>query len=364
MSKSGGKDTTTSKKWVSYFDVLRVLAALAVVFIHVSCKGWVREKVGSSEWWASNFWDGVMRWAVPIFVMISGALMLNPEKKFSIKKLYSKNILRIVIAFSIWSIIYILFDMFVMKKGFIGFVDVVKKFFAGAYHMWFLYMLIGLYVVTPILRIIVKHRTAMEYLLIIGIFLSVILPGIKTLCGGYLIVGDNKYVEMIFKSLESVLDLMSFKFVAGYVLYYILGYYLFSEEISKRMRMVFYALGICGLAVMVLYSGKVSALSGTAWDAFGAYMPWVLMPAMALFVFVKYHGEKLGQNKIVRTIAATSFGIYLVHALIIEYLLVYVWPDMHFGFWPIVGMTVLVFAVSFVITWVLKKIPFVRNYIA
>lgn len=55
MSKSGGKDTTADKKWVSYFDFLRVLAAMAVVLIHVSCKGWVKNSNWLSWVVGSNF---------------------------------------------------------------------------------------------------------------------------------------------------------------------------------------------------------------------------------------------------------------------------------------------------------------------
>ncbi len=121
MSKSGGKDTTTAKKWVSYFDALRMISAMAVVLIHVSCKGWVKIPIGAPGWWGSNFWDGATRWAVPIFVMISGALMLDPAKKFSIKKIYSKNILRMIVVlryglFYIFCLIFLYLRMILLAS--------------------------------------------------------------------------------------------------------------------------------------------------------------------------------------------------------------------------------------------------------
>ena len=363
MSKSGGKDTATAKKWVSYFDALRMISAMAVVLIHVSCKGWVKIPIGAPGWWGSNFWDGATRWAVPIFVMISGALMLDPAKKFSIKKIYSKNILRMIVVFAIWSILYILFDFFVLKDDFVGFVDVLKNFFAGYYHMWFIYMLIGLYIITPVLRVITKRQTAMEYFLIVGIILGIILPGIKSLCDGYLLVEENKIASLISSAIGSISGSMGFKFAVGYVLYYVLGYWLSKINVSKAIRCLCYILGICGLILTVLYSGKVSIFSERLWGIFESSTPWVLAQAVALFIFAKYHCEKIGRNRIVRTISFLSLGIYLIHAGVIEYLLAYVCSDIKYNFRNILIMSSIVFAISALLTWVIKKIPFIRRIV-
>ena len=363
MSKSGGKDTTADKKWVSYFDFLRVLAAMAVVLIHVSCKGWVKIQIGSLGWWGATFWDGATRWAVPIFVMISGALMLNPEKKFSVKKLYSKNILRMVIIFAVWSILYILFSIFVLKNDFKGFVDVIKNFFGGYYHMWFIYMLIGLYIITPVLRVIVRRQTVMEYFLIVGILLSIILPGIKSLCDGYLLVEGNKIVGLVSSAIGSVTGSLGFKFAAGYVLYYVLGYWLSKIDIPKAIRCICYVLGICGLILTVLYTGRVTILSQRLWGIFESATPWVLAQAAALFIFARYHCERIGRNKIVKKISFLSLGIYLIHAGVIEFLLLYVCPDIKYNFVNILIMSGIVFAISALLTWIIKKIPLVKNIV-
>ena len=363
MSKSGGKDTTTVKKWVSYFDVLRVLAAMAVVLIHVSCKGWVKIPIGYPGWWGSTFWDGATRWAVPIFVMISGALMLNPEKKFSVKKLYSKNILRMVIIFAAWSILYILFNFLVLKDNFIGFVDIIKNFFEGYYHMWFIYMLIGLYVITPVLRVITKRQKAMEYFLIVGIILSIILPGIKVLCDGYLLVEGNKIANLMSSAIGSITGSLGFKFAAGYVLYYVLGYWLSKIKVSKAIRCICYILGICGLILTVLYSGKVSIFSKQLWGIFESSTPWVLAQAVALFIFARYHCERIGRNKIIKALSSLSLGIYLIHAGVIEYMLVYVCPDIKYNFRSILIMAGIVFAISVLLTWIIKKIPLIKRIV-
>ena len=362
MPKSGGKGTTTGKKWVSYFDALRVVAALAVVFIHVSARRWSSQDISTVQWQASNFWDGIARWAVPIFIMISGALMLNPEKRFSMKKLYSKNILRLVIAFVSWSLCYLLFETIVLKnyrgKGW-----ALRAFISGGYHMWFMYMIIGLYIATPVLRLIVRDEKMTEYFLIIGIVISYILPGIRTLCSGWGFATGNRIAEAVAADVGVVTGAMRFEFASGYVLYYVLGYWLYKNKTSKKMRIVYYILGVLGLVLTFYFGLKVSLASGKKSNIFEERSPWVLMQAMALFVFAKYHLERFGQRKLVKVIAPLSFGIYLVHALMIEVLLTWVFRGIELNYFTIPLVAFSTFAASVLIIWPISKIPVVGKYV-
>ena len=77
-----------------YLDYLRVMAAAAVIMIHVSAQNWDNVPVMSSDWIIFNLYNSLAQWAVPMFLMLSGALMLDPGKPFQIRTLYRKNILR------------------------------------------------------------------------------------------------------------------------------------------------------------------------------------------------------------------------------------------------------------------------------
>ncbi len=89
-----------------YCDYLRLLATFAVIILHVSASNWYSANVNSIEWQSFNFYDSIVRWCVPIFVMISGSLFLN--KDISLKTIYNKYIPRMIIAFFTWSIFYAL----------------------------------------------------------------------------------------------------------------------------------------------------------------------------------------------------------------------------------------------------------------
>ncbi|SFO21753.1 Acyltransferase family protein [Pseudobutyrivibrio sp. UC1225] len=87
-----------------YCDYLRFFAVFAVCVLHVSAFNWACTDVNSLEWQVFNFYESIVRWGVPIFLMISGTLFLNRE--ISIKKLFSKYIFRMVVAFVFWSLFY------------------------------------------------------------------------------------------------------------------------------------------------------------------------------------------------------------------------------------------------------------------
>lgn len=84
---------------ILYLDYLRILAMIAVITIHSSAHGWCLTDIHTVDWNVYNIFDSIVRWATPVFVMVSGVLFLNEEKEINISRLYSKNIFRIATAF-------------------------------------------------------------------------------------------------------------------------------------------------------------------------------------------------------------------------------------------------------------------------
>ena len=88
---------------ILYPDILRILSVFAVMMIHVSASGFYTNPVQSFTWQVVNFYECMVRWAVPVFVMVSGMFFLNPQKEITLSKLYRKNIFRIVMALITWA---------------------------------------------------------------------------------------------------------------------------------------------------------------------------------------------------------------------------------------------------------------------
>ena len=77
-------------KRVCYADSLRICAAFMVVLLHVSAQYWNVTAVSSNEWKTFNFYDSLARPAVPIFVMLSGMFLLEPQRKLSLQYIFVK----------------------------------------------------------------------------------------------------------------------------------------------------------------------------------------------------------------------------------------------------------------------------------
>jgi len=311
--------------------------------------------VESFDWQCLNFYDGCVRWCVPVFVMISGALFLRADIK--IKKLYSKNILRIVTAFLFWSFLYALASYHFKGKDI---EDCVTEFVQGHYHMWFLFMIVGLYIISPLLRPIVKSENIMEYFLFLSFLFTMVLPSLA-FCLSYL---DSDKVELY----SSLLDRANIHMILGYCSYFVLGYYLHRKELSKRWRIVIYLLGILGFVTTVGLTYLYTQNEGQAQDYFYSFFSVnVAMEAMGVFVFFKYHvgRKRYWFAKFITVLSVCSFGAYLVHTMIIERMYELVGINA-VSFNPAVSVLVIgsiVFVISFVIAFLLKNIPFVRDYI-
>ena len=92
------------------FDLLRIISAFSVVMLHVSGVYITNSPVGSFDFRIANFMNSISRFGVPIFVMISGAIFLAEKKTVTLKKLWCKNIFRMLVVFGVWSFAYYVYQ--------------------------------------------------------------------------------------------------------------------------------------------------------------------------------------------------------------------------------------------------------------
>lgn len=346
------------QKRIYYFDKLKIFAAIAVIMIHVSAQKWYSAKLMSTEWMLFTVLDAVSRWAVPIFIMISGSLFLSRER--GIRHILKNNFLRIITAFVFWSALYVAADALQGKE--MTFAEGFKDFAGGHYHLWYLFTIAALYLIVPFLRKIIESEKLMKYLLIVSFVFSIVLPFAIGILSVY-----SKYWHTVVNTVSGKINL---SFVRGYLFYFVFGYWLSQKEISKKMRIIAYISGFAGAASIVTFTALASFHTGKANTVFlNNYTFGCVLESAALFISFKYNGDKRTPSerggKIIRTLSKYTFGVYLCHVMVLEFIS----KTLHFdtlSMNPFLSVPLLVFVVgtaSLIITAILNQIPVIKKYI-
>jgi len=354
------------QKRIVYFDVLRAISISAVIVLHLSAV-YFQTDVNSFTWEISSILNSLSRYAVPVFVMISGALFLNPSTEINIKKLYSKNIKHILTALVFWSFCYSsAIFLFGADRG-----NISKSFenlIFGYTHLWFLYMLAGLYIIVPFLRTICRDKQLVCYFLIISIIFSFLPTTITKILTGldisFSACGFNRFASGLVLLIN---ERFCFHFTMGYAAYFVLGYYAHSAVFSRFQRILIYCSGICGWLFTVLFTSFVSHKLNAPFEIFHPMNLNVALQALAVFVFFKYNTCMLPAwtTSLCTRLSEYIFGIYLVHAglqaCILKFLDIYtISINPVYIFIPAV---MIIFLLSWIITAVIKHIPFVNKHI-
>lgn len=352
----------TEENRVLYLDYLRIISIIAVVILHVAGQKWYSVDFSSYQWQVFNVIDSAVRWSVPIFVMISGALFLDNSRKIDIKKLYSKNILRIVVATIFWSIVYTL----VRGVSKLTAVQIFGKIIEANFHMWYLYMIIGLYMAVPILRKITASKKITEYFLILGAIMTFIIPRTTE----FLKILNIPNVTVIVKSVNAAISDMNFHITLGYAFYFVLGYYLATYDISATIRKIAYIYGpIAYVATVLLTNWHSNQLDKASSHFYSNMSINVMLMTVCVFIFGKYvlSKIKLGERtlKIALHLSKCTFGIYLVHVLIMDQLNLRLnFNALSYG--PILSVilvSIVVFILAYAVSALLNKIPVIKKYI-
>jgi surface polysaccharide O-acyltransferase-like enzyme len=334
------------KEWISN---LRVIATVCVVLLHVASSVLYKyNQVPSSHWWIGNVYDSLVRFSVPLFLMVSGALLLGRQYSYPI--FLKRKVIRILLPFAFWTAIYIIYN-FIELPQFNGkltsqsnFTWILQQIRDGSsYHLWYVYMLLGIYIVIPLLaKLLVEVRKLyLELFLILWVLFI-------TLSTSY---NSNSNFEW------------NLWYYFGYLGYVVLGYYLsIINTKSKRVSSIAGLTFLIGLFITVYGTYYFTDMDGKFYKNYYSYLiPNVLLMAISVYVLLKNRNRKLnGVLKSVRNIIDKhSYGIYLSHILVLNYLIMYGvdWDLIH----PLIGIpltTIITLIVSVAIVYLIRKIPF------
>lgn len=339
------------RKW--NLDVLRIVSMAAVVILHTAAQyWWDSNRIYGFTWEVVNLYNNAVRWGVPVFVMISGALFLDPAREQTIRKLYSKNILRIVWILLFWGLVYALLYNPPQDLTLQDFLVFLKAWILGHNHMWFLYMIIGLYMITPLLRRITSSDILTRYALLLGLVFAIVIPFVTSF--GHLSILSNLQKQLMIS------------FPVGYVFYFVLGYWLTTLKFDKKMVVVFALIGIAGIALSTALTAWATLSLGEPTEIYyrNVSLP-VCMASVGIFIVglqIKVKGDRAKST--IRTISGASLGVYMVHIIVLERLSFFGINSMMFSPILAVPVTALIATViSFAISVLIAKIPFIGKRI-
>lgn len=343
-------------------DFIRTIAIFLVVLLHSSNETLQLSSVSETYWWTAVIYKTISLSCVPLFVMLSGSLLLQPTKlEEPIRVFLKKRLSRIGLAFVFWTIIYTIWSFYLSQQP-LTWPNLVQAtlfgVFSGSYyHFWFLYLIIGLYLVTPILRAILANGNwnVLRYLIILWFLAVAIIPIIQ-------LVGFYTFYTLVF-------------LIIGWIGYFALGVYLQHVKIHT----------------VILYGVLISSF---IWTIFGvwlmnyplAYMgnnnfffdyltANVILGSIALFMILMrirpfdWPGKNHSTiSKIIQVIGQNTLPIFLLHVIILESL-----QRGFFGFTlnvhtlnPVIEIP-LIAVVTFFITvgliLVMRKVPVLRKLI-
>lgn len=352
---------------VYYFDYLRVFATAGVVILHAGSVILTRNNGGDVDFLSrfniGNAYNSLGRFAVNCFFMISGALLLAPLHKFRLRQ----QTLRVALPLLTWSAIYVLTNAYLSHQHLpvIGgsndndgsLASGLNSFIVGplAYHLWFVYVLVGIYLVIPLLRPITALPEAtranlLRYALILWAIFTVAIPTI----------------HQISPSLTTPYEAAFPDLPAGYLGFVLLGFYLHHHagQVPRKWLMLGAVTGL--FAVMALVFFEEVQREGSLWPL-GNFTPQVILFSACMFLLTKATFNRPGRYfSFISLTSHLSFRIYLVHALVLHVLRSLTPLKGWYNDQPLVSVpviTALTLAVSFAIAWSLDRIKPIRAYI-
>lgn len=328
-----------SERRVAYYDLLNILACIAVVLLHQN--GGVWQYKDSINWDLSVIVETLCYWAVPVFFMLSGATLIGYKDKYSTKIFIRKRLLRTGVPFLFFSIVaffisYLpdLNEPVTIKEFLIGLMD--ARFYS---LYWFFIPLFWLYFLMPVLTAC-RLFERIEYL-----YLTMLLLLICTLP----LVNELTSHEFRFSNNQ----------LAGPVLYALLGWYITHHTIGLKTRICIYALALISFLLRGFSLLLLSHIEGHANTLLTNYFyPTTVIQAMAVFLLVQHTNIADKYNNLLKEISSLSLGIYLIHCFIIsiEDRLI----NMSDSYIYIIPVGFLTYFISAIIVYIGKKIPYLK----
>ena len=336
-------------------SILRIVATLAVLFMHCSnsmTANSIRFDVNPTQYSFFAICTVLMMWAVPIFFMISGNLLLNSNKTFTVEQVIKKYVSRMILALFVFGVPFSIMELVVNSKTINPFYlinSIVNVVNGDSWdHLWYLYAMIGIYIVLPVIKpfVIETDKNNLFHFIIALFLFNVIFPYVNILAG-----------SEIYFTLP----------IIGYsVMYFLLGAYLSNIEFhdieKNKMIIISACIVLSFIQIIICLQTGESFLKYTGYDS-----PLTVVWSVLIYVlFINtIKGDRLNENKLWK-IDRLCFGVYLIHPFFINFLykVCNIYPAKYSAYYIVLLLVwICVVVTSFLFSNAFSKIPFLNKYI-
>lgn len=340
--------------YVPFLDAIRVCACFLVILLHVSAIHFYN----LSEYWnIFLFYDSISRMCVPLFFMLSGFLLLDSDIS-SLSKFYYKRYSRLVIPFGIVCVMYYFttqYSFFTVGE----YIYYILNFYVD-YHLWYIYVLTGLYLALPFFIKLIHGESGLKFALLytaIWLIAFVLLtPALRYFRFEYALlppvnpIFPNGGMEYLAYELypNIFINFNLFPFFFGFMGYLLCGWFIkktyhrYNGPVCLAAGLVFIMATIC---IMVFTHRYSHALAKANELFFENLSPFVFLQAVSFFILC---ARLKTTPPLLRDLADKSFWIYLIHLLYLR-MLIWVWPlpQNYNAIWAVPLYTIIVFGICY-----------------
>ena len=335
-------------------DLTKCMATCAVLMIHCSANRYQLFTVGSLDWLTVLFWNGTCKWAVPVFLMCSGALMNDPQRELPLNRLFSRYLLRLVASLSVWAALYECLRILILR-GSAPLSELLwaagKNWFTGNtyYHLYYFYFAIGLYLALPLTRLITRWASKQElrYLLLLWLFFGSVLPCLQYFLP-FRLTGPSLLRFILSPVFAS----------AGLGL---LGWYLHQKPAGRLLPSLL--LFLAGFAALFFFTWQHSdAEKNLNISLLDGVSPAPLLMGVAVFRIAQTLAEGRSLPSFISFLSRGSFCVYLIHPFFQLVTRERFWEALP-PLWGTPLQAALLLVLSLAAYWVLRKIPLVSRWL-
>ena len=340
------------------YDVIRVVALAFSIFCHIGAYlVMTYPYTDYIEFITGNVFNMVSA-SIPLFIMLTGALFLREEKNFILDKFLKKSWLPLVILTIFWTLFYgVLYGYGLplinhTAPSYETFISYLLTFNGSLYpHMWYSRMIIGMYLLIPVLRLFVKRENK-NYIkwIIIGSLIVQFIPATLEM-----------FTTQYYVTLIDFMDTFYMQPLQGYAVYFLIGWYLTTFPLSKKNRRILYILGLTALAISILAPQfYIYQIPGIRFYVHSGLDILSLTWGVAVFAFLlSVFKDKTNNNQASINFSNFVYGMYIVHVLFLEIFVQLLVPypafPIHIPLVYVITAFIFVVTFAYLLVWLVSK---------